>query len=164
MPQGLRWAEVLHNIDNKTDLLDLLLKYMQSPECRSNLPCDFIVTSKERTIKLNNQSIQILENCNHEEADTRLVLHAILCNQDCVIVASDTDVLVLLVWAYFAFDIKCKWYLKYDSNSFADISVICGHNGPEVCAMLPAFHAITGCDQSSYFLRKGKSKILENAL
>ena len=91
MPQGLRWAEVLHNIDNKTDLLDLFLKYMQSPECRSKLPCDFIVTSKERTVKLNNQSIQILENCNHEEAATRLVL---------------------LVWAYFAFDIKCKWYMN----------------------------------------------------
>ena len=30
--------------------------------------------------------------------------------------------------------------------------------------MLPAFHAITGCDQSSYFMRKRKSEIFENAL
>ena len=164
MPQGLRWKELLHNIENKTDLIELLMKYMQSFECRSKLPCEFIVTSKEKTMKVSKATVQVLEDCNHEEADTRLVLHAILCEQDSVIVASDTDVLVLLVWAYNEFEIKQKWYFQYESSCFADISVICEHFGGDVCSRLPAFHAFTGCDQASYFYGAGKSRVFEKAL
>ena len=38
--------------------------------------------------------------CNHEEADTRLISHAILCATDAVVVCKDTDVLILMVWAH----------------------------------------------------------------
>ena len=35
--------------------------------------------------------------CNHEEAETRMILHASLSNNNVVIVANDTNVLVLMV-------------------------------------------------------------------
>ena len=164
MLQGLRWKELLHNNDNKTDLIELLAQYMQSVECRSKLPYEFIVTVNEKTVKVSNTSLQVLSNCNHEEADTRLILHAILSEKDCVIVASDTDVLILLVWAYDHYQVKKNWYFQYETHCFANVSMICDYLGKDVCSRLPAFHALTGCDQTSYFSGAGKSRIFEKAL
>ena len=165
MLQGLRWKELLHNNDNKTDLIELLMQYMQSVECRAKLPpYEFIVTSNEKTVKINNASVQALSDCNHEEADTRLVLHALLSEKDCVVVASDTDVLILLVWAYSRYQVENSWYFKYETGCFVNIRMICEYFGKDVCSRLPAFHALTGCDQSSYFSGAGKSRVFEKAL
>ena len=162
MPHGLRWKELLHN--NKTDLIELLTRYMQPYECRSKLPYEFIITAKEKTFKVSNSDVEFLFNCNHEEADTRLVLHAVLSEQDCVIVASDTDVLILLVWAYNHFGMKKNCFLQYETNCYARISTICDFYGEDVCPHLPAFHTLTGCDQTSYFSGAGKSHIFSKAL
>ena len=42
----------------------------------------------------------MLHKCNHEEADTLLVLRALLADSDVVVVTKDTDVIILLIWAY----------------------------------------------------------------
>ena len=99
------------------------------------------------------------EKCYHEEADTRLVLIAFEEQTDVVIVAKDTDFLVLLVWAYSFYNVKYKWYFKYDR-----ISVICDYVGRDLCLTLPAFHSLTGCDTTSYFFRTGKLRAFKKVL
>ena len=80
--------------------------------------------------------------CNHEEADYRLVLHALISEQDVVVVAKDTDVLVLLVWAYVHFNVRYKWYMMYEKGIYADISIICDYFGDILCENILSFHAI----------------------
>ena len=75
---------------------------------------------------------------------------------DVVVVAKDTDVLVLLIWAYVKYNVSRKWYLKYETDKYADIGAICDYFGKNIALTLPAFHSITGCDTTSYFLRAVK--------
>ena len=51
---------------------------------------------------------EVTENfeCNHEEADTRMVLHAALSSEDVVVVAAGTYVLILMIYAYSKFMLK----------------------------------------------------------
>ncbi len=83
---------------------------------------------------------------------------------DVVIVAKDIDVLVLLVWAYSQYHVRHKWYLKYDAEKYADTGVICDSFGSDICSVCSAFHAITGCDTTSYFYRTGKLRIFKKVL
>ena len=101
------------------------------------------------------------EDCNHEEADTRLVYLALKGKTDMVIVSKDTDVLILLVWAYAKHDIKESWYMMYEHGKYADIGKIVEFFGNEICLALPAFHSLSGCDTTSYFFRVGKSRVFK---
>ena len=73
----------------------------------------YIITAGNKIYRLQKDG-DAEEKCNHEEADIRLVLIAFKEQTDVVIVAKDTDVLVLLVWAYSFYNVKYKWYFKYD--------------------------------------------------
>ena len=91
-------------------------------------------------------------------------MHALKIKQNVVVVANDTDVLVLLVWAYTHFKVPYKWYFMYEKGSYADISVICNHFGDNVCESIHLFHAITGCDTASYMFRVGKKSAFQKLL
>ena len=80
------------------------------------------------------------------------------------IVSKDTDVLIILIWAYSQYHIKHNWYMKYDTHKYASIRKICEFLSPELCKILPAFHAITGCDTTSYFHRKNKATMFSKLM
>ena len=46
--------------------------------------------------------------------------------------------------------------MKYDTHKYASIRKICEFLSPELCQILLAFHAITGCD-TTYFHRKNEA-------
>ena len=71
---------------------------------------------------------------------------------DVVIVAKDTDVPVLLVWAYSFYNVKYKY------------KVMCDYVGKYLCLSLQAFHSLTGCDTTSYFFRTGKVRAFKKVL
>ena len=54
--------------------------------------------------------------------------------------------------------------MKYDYEMFADIDLIVKFLCTTICGILPAFHSITGCDTTSYFLRAGKVRVFINML
>ena len=164
MLQGSKWQEFLNSGQNKEELIQLIVKYMETGEGMSQLEHPYIVTAGDATFSVRDHSICMLYTCNHEEADTRLVLHALLADSDVVVVAKDTDVLILLIWAYEQSSVGKKWYMKYDHNKYADISEICKFLGPKICCTLPAVHAITGCDTTSYLYKVGKVKVLKKLL
>ena len=72
---------------------------------KNQLSIPFIFTTEDRTYEMKNNIVEQIGTSNHEEADTRLILHAILTLTDTVIVCEDTDVLILMVWAYAKFNI-----------------------------------------------------------
>ena len=74
--------------------------------------------------------------CNHEEADTRMVLHASLDDVDCVLCSKDTDVLLLLAFAYNKKSPSKHWFLKYETEKYADIEKVVEYLGKDVAKHL----------------------------
>ena len=104
----------------------------------------------------------------HEEADTRIVLHLQYINDqrpeaNVVVRCNDTDVLIILIHHMKRFSIKV-WM---DTGANADntrhyIDVTKLYKAlPSMAEVLPAIHAFTGCDYTAAFMRKGKVKPYE---
>ncbi len=53
-----------------------------------------------------------------DQAVVHDMLHAdVILEGDVVVVAKDTDVLILMIWAYHALEIRCNWFMKYDHDN-----------------------------------------------
>ena len=106
----------------------------------------------EDGVKCNNDKIDLSGlKASHEEADTRIVLHAIHCSQvsactSIVISASDTDVLLLLVSFYSEIN-RRLWMVAGTSSKPKNIPVhaVVEKNFPslDLRKHLVAFHALT---------------------
>ena len=94
-------------------------------------------------------SVEVLDSCNHQEADTRLVLHAGSHDSPVVVVSKDTDVLVLLAYAANLLKPKEPWFMKISKTDYIDIKQVVKYLRAGVCSVLPQIHAITGCDTTS---------------
>ena len=99
----------------------------------------------------------------HEEADTRLLLHAkhaATTHPRIVIHSPDTDVAVLSV-AHFE-DLCCQelWFKTgiKDRQSYIPVHTIQSSLDPPLCKCLLPFHALTGCTSTSAFSGIGKKK------
>ena len=117
MPTEVKWQEFLCVGENKEQLLLLLSGYVENLAKNQLLLMPLIFIAGDQTIRLENGQDCVKITCNHEEADTRLILQAYEENCDSVTVSKDSDVLFLLVWAYVFFDIQVEWYLKYEKKS-----------------------------------------------
>ena len=97
---------------------------------------------------------------NHEEADTRIVLHASRVPADVVVITSrDTDVLVLLVAHRKAIRADEVWLNRGTAKAplYIPIHTVYATQPPEVVTTILAFHALTGCDTTSFFAGHTKS-------
>lgn len=106
---------------------------------------------------------------NHDEADTRLILHVLyeyqILRQKRVLVKSvDTDVLILLIY-YYSDYIKAndleETYLfmelgQGNKKRIISVSGIVQKLEHEVCKCLPAMHVLTGCDTTNAMFKIGK--------
>lgn len=104
--------------------------------------------------------------CNHEEADTRIVIHVIHALQSgytrVLVRTVDTDVVVILVGKFGRLIVERSdadvWIAFGMRKNFTFISVnkLCASLGENRARGLPVFHALTGCDTTSAFVGKGK--------
>ncbi|KAL9983228.1 hypothetical protein ACROYT_G005368 [Oculina patagonica] len=88
----------------------------------------------------------------HEEADTRILLHAKHASETCgrvIIQSPDTDVAVLSVHFFSTLRLAVSFGSRPDNL------------GRAVCDALPGLHAITGCDTTSGLASIGKKKALK---
>lgn len=99
---------------------------------------------------------------NHEEADTKICLHSLSAdreNGNIVVRASDTDIAVILLYHCYRFQ-STLWMdigtVSKNNRRYVSLTAIWKELGPDLCAALPAFHAFTGSDYTSAFVRKGK--------
>ena len=146
----------LKNGQNKDNLNIFLVKYFNEIHTNHDL---ILVQTLNKSIlsnaedQLQNESIGI---CTSEEADARLIRHAI--NQsyhgidEILIKSVDTDVLVLT--RYGATKIFVEQCLgKHQKHYVIDIFNLIGEKKAKP---LPFFHSFTGCDSTSSFFNHGK--------
>ena len=116
------------------------------------------LVNRKQTFGITNISaIEIKDLCyDHEEADTRMILHCrhvVLSSEIENVVAwsSDTDVAILP--AHHFEDLRCTqlWFRTgvADQARFIPIHQICSNLGDEICRILVSFHALTGCVSTS---------------
>jgi hypothetical protein len=100
---------------------------------------------------------------NHEEADTKLLLHAKHAadtgSRTVVIKSNDTDVMVICIAS--SSKLSCRLLLSTGSANnphFVEINNVASNLGTDMCDAMIGFHAFTGCDQVSGFVGSAKNK------
>ena len=163
-----QWYQFLQSSSNKSHLIKFLCHEWQSINFRSKLKDQNLYLGfDEECLLLTSEGVEVVEHlrCNHEEADTRILLHAkhaASSHESVVIVCEDTDVLVLAVSK--ALTIGTTIFQKRGSQSrtrFVNVSKISDYLGAKVSSCLPGLHAFTGCDSVSAFAGKGKAAALK---
>ena len=103
---------------------------------------------------------------NHEEADTRILLHASHIAKssanNIVIWSPDTDVAVLCIHFYKLLKVPL-WFRTgvKEHTRFIPIHDLVASLGTKMCNILPGLHALTGCDSTSAISKVGKVKPLK---
>ena len=101
----------------------------------------------------------------HEEADARMILHAMDADSKCtgdggriVIKTPDTDIVVLAVYYFPKMKHVSEVWIETgrvtktaDQRRFSPVRNISKSLGSLFCLVLPAIHALTGCDSTSAF-------------
>lgn len=159
------WQAFLRIDSNKAELFGYLAeKLVAADECQDKQ----IITTKWLAVLSNTpRETPDLSLCNHEEADTKLLLHAADAAKQgykkIMIQTVDTDVVVLAVSMVQDIDVNellvsigVGKHLRY--LAVHEISNSLGKNKSRA---LQGFHAFTGCDQTSAFAAKGEKTAWE---
>ena len=153
--------------------MKFLLLQWKTPEFRSKLvDRELYVTSKDQCWKLTSSTYELVPElqCDHEEEDTRILLHAQHASCKCVVHCDDTDVLIILLAHSQSLGecyikkgkgsqsriIELSSIVNYLSNQLFD-----GINKENYPKALASIHALTGCDTVSAFCGKGKWKAIQ---
>ena len=167
------WSKLLCVASNKIEIVKFLLLQWKNYEFRSKLvDRELYVTSEDQCWKLTSSTCELVPElqCNHEEADTRIILHAQHASGKCVVHCDDTDVLIILL-AYSQSLGEC--YIKKGKGSksrIIELSSIVNYLGNQLfdginkenyLKALIGIHTLTGCDTVSAFCGKGKWKAIQ---
>ena len=159
------WRGFLRVSENKEELFTFLAQKVSTVY----IPGKTIISTHEQSALASPASTDVsgVSPCSHEEADTRLILHAAdcVCNgyERVLVQTVDTDVLVLAVANFSEMHAAELWVAFGTGKHFKMIPVheIANNLGETTARALPFFHALTGCDTVSFFAGKGKKTALE---
>jgi hypothetical protein len=166
VPLPKQWNAFIDLPENKRDLVDFLSKYLIEI-CQSTLPENQLLITAggfhdiEKAEASHGQLSESLHS-NHEEADTRLVLHAVDAVKSgygrLLVYSRDTDVLVLLVHFYPDLLVEELWMCAGTRKKpkFMPVHDISLSLSQDVREALPGFHSLTGCDTTSSLAGHGK--------
>ena len=103
--------------------------------------------------------VQNLSPCNHEEG-THITYHCTLEDKPTVVIASDTDILILMLHVFASRLPDHDWFLQTKKKQFVNVSKIHNYIGNAVAITLPSMFVLISCDTVSYFYRKSKKALL----
>eukprot|EP00745_Piridium_sociabile_P027749 TRINITY_DN44663_c0_g1_i3.p1 TRINITY_DN44663_c0_g1~~TRINITY_DN44663_c0_g1_i3.p1 ORF type:complete len:1606 (-),score=395.32 TRINITY_DN44663_c0_g1_i3:590-5317(-) len=159
-----QWRKFLCRPGNKSSLIKFLVEQWKQPDHRKKLNGKTMyVTCEETCFRMTDGAcVEVPELLStQEEADTRLLLHALHAarsgSKAVVITAEDTDVMVICLGLHK--DIPCQIYQKRGTQNrtrFVDITKLGKALGDSICNSLIGLHAFTGCDSVSAFAGRGK--------
>ena len=164
MPEGDDYKYFLKNNLNKADLIRRFNEFVKREAPQLQLDYPLVITLEKVASEISVTGVQNLSSCNHEEADTRIMYHCILEDKQTVVIASDTDILILTVHVLASRLPDQNWFLQTKKNQFVNVSKIHDYVGNAVAITLPAMFVLTGSDTVSYFYRKSKKAVLERVL
>lgn len=155
------WKSFLRDDGNKAELFRFLAEKMRTSDTSSTL----IATKDD--VAVCNKTIELheLSPCSHEEADTRIFVHARHAAMEgittLVIKANDTDVVAIGISTLpvlQALGLQQMWidFGQGSSARWIPIHDIASAIGAEKVAGMSFFHAFTGCDVVSAFRGRGK--------
>ena len=163
VPMVVSWKQFIDLPENKANLAQflseqLMLRSKTLPGYEVVVSGGFLDTKSVQTSAPRDVSSL---SSTHEEADTRIILHAAEAFQQgferTVVVCRDTDVLLLLI--HFAHELGEEvWFKAGTAKDRRFIQVHKVQLPLNVRENLPAFHAISGCDTVSQFYGVGKKK------
>ena len=158
-----QWKKFLAVADNKTALLQFIFDSWSKEESDVKIYTTFDVKCKK--LMVGNQSEELVPSleCDHEEADTRLLLHALHASSTCdniIICSPDTDVAVITLALCDHFATKRLFFLTGSGKHkrMLDLTKMQNSLTRKVGSALIGLHCFTGCDSVSAFYGKGKVK------
>ena len=164
-----QWRSFLTGIGNKTSLISFIVSEWKKPEYREKLNGKVLYTTVDgKCYKITSRGSEEVPDlqCQQEEADGRLLLHAVHAAregyQSVVICAEDTDVFIMCL--AFHDKIGAPLFQKCGTRTrsrLVDIRKVAATVGIDVCRALIGMHAYTGCDTTSAFAGKGKTSALK---
>ena len=150
------WKKFLSSGRNKENPVAFLLESWSNMDRQSLGELQLYVTSGEHCTKLYVVDDDIIQeqvyelSCDHEEADTRLLLHAAHAGrsgyQSVVIKSPDTDVFVLALFLKLALP-ETSIFMHTgtgDRSRIISVDVVSRGISQELSSALPGFHAFTG--------------------
>ena len=155
------WNEFLRVDANKKELFSFLAKQISTAGFGQGKQ---VITTKEEQVLCSPLRLDtsILTPCNHEEADTRMLVHAADASKagykNIIIRTVDTDVVIISIAMTQNLHINELWIAFGTGSNLRYLAAheIASRLGPEKATSLPVFHAFTGCDTVSFFSGKGK--------
>ena len=150
------WQEFFRLDDTKKELFLFLSEQVMKMAIEGK---QIIVTKGEEVLCFPPETRRNeLSPCSHEEADTRTMVHIADAVQDghqsVMIRSTDTDVVVFTVAAVATLDRKELW-VSYETGK--NQKILPAHLSPSP-PCLPIFHALTGCDTTSFLAGYGKRR------
>lgn len=162
------FAAQLRNINFKKSIVNFSIKHWSSDDMASFIGNKTIYLSFSECYcyRIDNNKVIMTKDdslsCEaHEEADSRIVFHICQIDFDAEVIirCSDSDILIILLANMDNLNASLKLWMNIGvGNHQRYINVIDLFNvlGKNVCKALPGFHAMTGCDYTPAFFRKGK--------
>lgn len=156
------WRNFLRHNDNKTDLFHFLADKI----AHMTVPNMVVVTKGPDVLSTSETNLDSLDKCSHEEADSRIFVHARHATADgsksITIKANDTDILVIALSIFPSLQdlgLQQLWVAFGHGQSLRWIGVHDLYNrvGPDKTKGILFFHTFTGCDTVSAFRNKGKN-------
>lgn len=166
-----KWKPFLSSGNNKANLLEFLNRYW--PGCKVSSHLQLFMTSKNGCIemKFTPDELPIIHeindlSCDHEEADTRLIAHAIHASHSVptvMIVSPDTDVVIMTIGHAHRFECETVAFLTGTKSRkrILNIGEMRNQLGHDTANALIGLHAFTGCDAVSSFSGKGKKTVYQ---
>jgi hypothetical protein len=164
-----QWRSFLTRVNNKTSLITFIVSEWRKTGCREKLQEKVLyATVKDTCYRITSRSSEEVPalQCQQEEADGRLLLHAAHAAREgyqaVVICSEDTDVFIMSM--AFHDKIAAPLFQKCGTRTrtrVVDIRKVAATIGIDVCRALIGMHAYTGCDTVSAFAGKGKAKALK---
>ena len=110
MPRGRTYQEFLSNTKNKSQLLKKFTEYLTHENTQKDLGRTTFNIEKD-TVLISQSQQQSLFTSNQEEADTRIAPHCSESSKPVLVKAKDTDILILMVYAFALTSSPYYWYL-----------------------------------------------------
>ena len=147
------------NDTNKTELFKMIAEaVIQILETLATI----VATIRSKIVSNSSLEKLNIEPCNHEQADTRLLLHVLDGANSGIkkvsIITVDTDVVVIALRHFFTLNLEELW-IEFGVDKYRRYIPIhtCAETfGRKLRSSLMLWHALTGCDTVSSFNGKGK--------